>query len=88
MNKIIDKSLEPYSVHIDEDNYAVVKYTSKVRADGRSLFKTDSYHSKLRSAVKRIVRLKAVNDGSTESLNSYVERVERVAREIIDRLSI
>lgn len=85
---IRDKSLEPYEIHMDEYNYAVVLPTGRFNKDGVERYKNKSYHSTLRGAVLSIIKLKCVDKKGTMTLMEFVYQFEQVGEEIIKRLSI
>lgn len=89
MNIIKDKSLEPYEIQMDEQNYIVQTDTGRIdKRSGRAVKNVIGYHSTLKSAIMRIIRLKSVHTGGDVTLNEFLEHVEGVTKPIIDRLSI
>jgi len=88
MNIIKDKSLEPYCIHMDDHNYMAVLPSGKLDKHGNEHYRTFGYYSTLGGAVRRIVRLKSASKEDTLTLSGYIDRIESVGKEILDRLSI
>lgn len=83
--KIVDPIIEPYSIVIDSDNFAVgieKQYTNK---DGSPniVQQSQTFHSSIESAIKKIIKHKMADSEETLDLEEYLKRY----RKMIDTFS-
>jgi hypothetical protein len=74
--KIIDPLLEPYSIVIDSDNFAVgieKEYTNK---DGsiNIVQQNQTFHYSIEAAIKKIIKHKMADSQEAVDLEQYIKR--------------
>jgi hypothetical protein len=81
--KIIDPLLEPYSIVIDSDNFAVgieKEYTNK---DGsiNIVQQNQTFHYSIEAAIKKIIKYKMTDSQDTLNLEQYIKRYRLMIEE-------
>ena len=87
MTTLIDKSIAPFQILLDERNFTVV--TPYKRPLKKKPFEVHGYFSRLNNALEYISRQKAIREASLEgcmSLKNFIETYTRIKEKIICEL--
>ena len=76
--KIIDPSIAPYEIHIDDTGHDVVQPTNNTDKKGSVFYKRFRYFSNLSEALLKIIKLKVTKDDKTVTISEYLERYKEV----------
>lgn len=82
---IIDPLIAPYKIWVDVNQYTVVDLHKKRETD--LMEKSYGYYSSLGYALRRIVKLKIVNN-KTYSLRDYINQYENMLKEFEEKFKL
>lgn len=88
MSQIIDKALEPYEIHIDAHNYALMEATNNKDKKGNIIYRNHGYFRNIESAVLKVVKIKTDEKVIIATLQGYIAQFESVKNEIINALKL
>ncbi len=74
--KILDSKLSPYEIHKEGNNYII---TEKCGTDknGKQMYKTYAYCSKVENALSRIAKMKVESGNKVYDLSSYISAIKK-----------
>jgi hypothetical protein len=80
--KIIDDTLFPYEIVIDQLNHIVQEDTGKLDKQGEQVYKNHGYFGNLESALSKVIGLKLINLEKTHTLAEYIEQYKLIKKQI------
>ena len=87
---IRDKSLGKYFIEIDENQYTLKKdivITSKETGEKSESEHVIGYYTSLLACIKKVIRLKIVDNGGTHTLEQFIQSLEK-ERENLEKLYV
>ena len=79
MSKIKDSILEPYELHLEEDQVVLIDAVKE---------KSLSYHGNLEHAIKRISYLSLVSQEKDYTLTGFIESYKNIVEQITTKFKI